>query len=183
MKATKVLIVYNSTHGHTRRIAKRMREAASKIENVDVNIAAVGEANESDVAIADQFIIAGPVHFGRHDRKLGAFVREHLGAMAARSSALVSISGKMASFNGQAEAKQYADDFLEATGWNPDRVELVAGAVQYTRYNFLLRWVMKRIATREGLDTDTSRDYDYTDWDAVDRFAREFITKSRAAAA
>ena len=22
--------------------------------------------------------------------------------------------------------------------------------------------------------TDTSRDYDYTDWDAVDRFAREF---------
>ncbi len=25
-----------------------------------------------------------------------------------------------------------------------------------------------------GHDTDTSRDYEYTDWEAVDRFAREF---------
>jgi menaquinone-dependent protoporphyrinogen oxidase len=33
---------------------------------------------------------------------------------------------------------------------------------------------MRRISRKEGGDTDTSRDYEYTDWAAVDRFAAEF---------
>ena len=35
---------------------------------------------------------------------------------------------------------------------------------------------MKRIAREKGNDTDTSRDFDYTDWDGVRRFAEEFLT-------
>ncbi|MCC2662695.1 MAG: hypothetical protein K0S35_617 [Geminicoccaceae bacterium] len=34
---------------------------------------------------------------------------------------------------------------------------------------------MRLIVWREGGDTDDSRDYDYTDWDAVDGFARGFL--------
>jgi menaquinone-dependent protoporphyrinogen oxidase len=32
---------------------------------------------------------------------------------------------------------------------------------------------MRRIAAAEGGETDTSRDYEYTDWAAVERFALE----------
>ena len=183
MKTTKVLIVYNSRHGHTARIANRMRDAAAAIENVEARAENVDRLDENDVALADLFIVAGPVHFDRHDRQLARFVREHLGVLAARSSAFVSISGKMASFNGRPDAQRFADRFLEQTGWIPDRVGLFAGGISYRKYGFLLRWIMKRIATREGLDTDTSRDYDYTDWEEVDRFTREFVTTLRAAAA
>jgi menaquinone-dependent protoporphyrinogen oxidase len=36
--------------------------------------------------------------------------------------------------------------------------------------------MMKRIARSKGSkDLDTSRDYVYTDWDEVRRFAREFL--------
>jgi len=35
---------------------------------------------------------------------------------------------------------------------------------------------MKRIARKSGGDTDTSRDYEYTDWAAVDDFAQRFVT-------
>jgi menaquinone-dependent protoporphyrinogen oxidase len=34
--------------------------------------------------------------------------------------------------------------------------------------------VMKRIARKAGGDTDTTRDYVYTDWNDVRRFAEEF---------
>jgi menaquinone-dependent protoporphyrinogen oxidase len=55
-------------------------------------------------------------------------------------------------------------------------VGLFAGALAYTRYGFLLRWVMRRIArSRGGRDLDTSRDYVYTDLDSVRRFAEEFL--------
>ena len=179
----KVLIVYTSREGQTAKIAQRMRDAASSIEGISANVTRVDSVTESDVAVADVFIVAGSVHFGKHERKLVRFVREHLSAMAARSSAFVSVSGAMAAFDGQPEAQQNAEKFLEATGWIPDRVALFAGAVTYTRYNFLLRWVMRRIASGHGLDTDTSRDFEYTDWDAVDRVTREFLTQPKTAAA
>ncbi len=33
---------------------------------------------------------------------------------------------------------------------------------------------MKRIAAKAGGDTDTTRDYEYTDWSAVNKFALDF---------
>ena len=43
----------------------------------------------------------------------------------------------------------------------------------YSKYNFLVRFFMRRIAQKEGGDTDTSRDYEYTDWEALDRLVDE----------
>lgn len=61
---------------------------------------------------------------------------------------------------------------------NPTRVELIAGALKYTQYNPLVRFIMRRIAATAGGDLDTSRDYEYTDWAAVDRFVIEFVHRS-----
>ena len=47
-------------------------------------------------------------------------------------------------------------------------------ALLYRQYNFFMRWVMKRIAAKAGGDTDTSRDYEYTDWNDVRAFAGQF---------
>jgi menaquinone-dependent protoporphyrinogen oxidase len=51
----------------------------------------------------------------------------------------------------------------------------VAGALLYRKYGFLKRWIMKRIVARAGGDTDTSRDYEYTDWNDMRAFAKEFL--------
>lgn len=55
-----------------------------------------------------------------------------------------------------------------------------AGTLRYTRYGFFKRFLMKQINKREGGDTDTSRDYEYTDWDAVTAFANEFLGRLEA---
>ena len=47
----------------------------------------------------------------------------------------------------------------------------MAGALAYTRYGFLTRFFMRRIAKKEGGPTDTSRDHELTDWGMVARFA------------
>ena len=48
---------------------------------------------------------------------------------------------------------------------------MFAGALLYTRYGWVKRHLMRAIARHEGGDVDTSRDHDYTDWDAVEHFA------------
>jgi menaquinone-dependent protoporphyrinogen oxidase len=67
------------------------------------------------------------------------------------------------------------DKFFSETGWRPQRVETIAGALVYTQYNVFIRHMMKLIVKRQGrTELDTSHDYDFTDWDGVERFAREF---------
>ena len=62
------------------------------------------------------------------------------------------------------------DVFIQDTGWRPAHVLPVAGALAYSQYNFIIRFVMKRIARKAGAPTDTSRDYEFTDWSTLDRF-------------
>ena len=49
-----------------------------------------------------------------------------------------------------------------------------AGALQYREYDFATRLVMRLLMSRGHHPTDAPRDYDYTDWEAVDRFAQHF---------
>jgi len=72
--------------------------------------------------------------------------------------------------------------FFKQTGWRPNQVKPVAGAIMYTRYNFLLRLIVKRIARKEGSPTDTSRDYEFTDWAGLDKFVEDFASEIRKAA-
>jgi menaquinone-dependent protoporphyrinogen oxidase len=48
------------------------------------------------------------------------------------------------------------NEFLHGTGWQPAITQDVAGA--YAKYNWINRWLMKRIVGKAGGDTDTSRD-------------------------
>ena len=56
----------------------------------------------------------------------------------------------------------------------------VAGAFRYTSYDFLKRWAMKYIAYRKGGPTDTSHDYELTDWDDLTRFVDSFVEELAA---
>jgi menaquinone-dependent protoporphyrinogen oxidase len=74
-----------------------------------------------------------------------------------------------------ADVQRMIDVFLKETGWHPSKVRAAAGALSYTKYNFLIRFVMKRIAKSQGASTDTSRDHDLTDWAALDHIVDEVV--------
>jgi menaquinone-dependent protoporphyrinogen oxidase len=49
-----------------------------------------------------------------------------------------------------ADVERWIDAFLAETGWHPAKIKAVAGALLYSKYNFLLRFVMKRISRQAG---------------------------------
>ena len=83
----------------------------------------------------------------------------------------------------RAATRRYLDEFVEETGWTPGRTATFAGALQYREYDFATRLLMRLLMSRMHHPTDTSQDYDYTDWDAVDRWAHELAAKFIPAAA
>jgi menaquinone-dependent protoporphyrinogen oxidase len=50
----------------------------------------------------------------------------------------------------------------------------VAGAIPYSRYGLLKRWVMQYMSRQAGVKTSPKQDYEYTDWEALRGFAVEF---------
>lgn len=78
------------------------------------------------------------------------------------------MSSAVADETRRAQAAAYVDEFLENADWHPDRIGLFGGALRYSEYGFLKRLLMKQIAKDATGDTDTSRDYEYTDWHEVE---------------
>jgi menaquinone-dependent protoporphyrinogen oxidase len=66
------------------------------------------------------------------------------------------------------------EQFLTDAAWHPDLMTTFAGALKYTQYPLFLRWVMKRIARKQGEPTDATRDHEMTNWESVDDFAHRF---------
>lgn len=177
----KAAILFATREGQTRRIAERiaadMRTAGAAVDVIDLKA-----TRQIDLSTYDSVCVASSVHLGKHERAAVQFATKRRRELERLSASLVSVSLSEAGVEDlkrpdDARAQSAADvqrviaGFVNETGWHPMRVFPVAGALVYTRYNWLLRWVMKQIARKAGGPTDTSRDHELTDWAAVDRFA------------
>ena len=172
-----ILIVYGTTEGQTAKIAEHLADAGRRLgHTVDVRHAPDATA-DVDPGGYDAVLIGASVHEGRYQRAVRDFVERHAEALSARPSAFFSVSLAAASRNAgeRAAVERIAADFEAHAGWTPQRTASFAGALRYTQYSWLKRALMKYISGKEGGDTDTSRDFEYTDWGAVTRFAEGFF--------
>jgi menaquinone-dependent protoporphyrinogen oxidase len=171
----KVLVLHHSYDGQTERIARRMGEVIERAGH-RVTVQGFGSEDLLDATRGhDAVVVGAAIRYGHHDRKLESAVRRHAQAMAALPNAFFSVC-LSAGGPGRNEgaARGYVEAFCRNTGWRPRESASFAGALQYSRYGFFMKIMMKLIVGHAGGDTDTSRDYQYTDWPAVERFAIAF---------
>ena len=172
----KVLIPYGTTEGQTAKIAEVISDVIHDMghEAEAVDIKSLPRTVPDGY---DAVIIGASIHMGKHDKHVVEFVHKNHDTLGRLPSAFFSVS--LAAHGEAQEAEGYVDQFEDETGWHPDQVALFGGAQLYTHYGFIKRRNMKKIAgDKPGhLGTDTSRDYVYTEWDAVKRFAEHFAAR------
>jgi menaquinone-dependent protoporphyrinogen oxidase len=174
-------VIYATREGHTRRIAEHIASEL-RAAHVDVEVYDVGRlASSIDWSRYSTVCVAASVHGGHHEREIITFVTRNRDHLARLGAVFVSVTLSEAGAEdpkapkerreqSAADAQRMIDVFVKETGWRPARALPVAGALAYSRYNFIIKFVMKRIARKAGAPTDTSRDYEFTDWSALDRF-------------
>jgi menaquinone-dependent protoporphyrinogen oxidase len=173
-----ILVVYGSNEGQTEKITRFVAEHLERQGHQVVTANTSETPALPDPRRFEAVLVAASVHLGRYQAPVVRFVREQRAAISARTNAFLSVS--------LAAAGHAADDvaglekciaaFVQASGWTPQRVHHVAGALRYTAYSLPIRYVMKYIAWRKGGPTDTHRDYELTDWADVARFADTFVS-------
>lgn len=174
----RALIAYDTTEGQTRKIAQYMGEAVRRAgrdaQVTDIRRPPSGFSLDG----FDGILVGGSIHLGKHCRHLSAFIRRHKAQLEAVPTAFFSVSLSAAGKEKQkAEAERCLNEFLQQADWSPTIKTTFAGGLAYRKYGLLKRWIMKRIARDAGGDTDTSKNYEYTDWHAVDQFVQEFLAQ------
>jgi menaquinone-dependent protoporphyrinogen oxidase len=170
-----VLLLHASTHGHTSKIAARIANVLES-EGLDVDLrTAARDAGDPCPRHYDAVIVGASVHAGHHQKEIVAWAKAHHTTLALHPSAFFSVCLTAADDTDESReaTRRYIDEFVEATGWTPDRAVTFAGALQYREYDFMTRLLMRVMMHKGGHPTDVTRDHDYTNWDAVERFARE----------
>ncbi|MEO8677854.1 MAG: flavodoxin domain-containing protein [Vicinamibacterales bacterium] len=184
MTSNRILIAYATRHGQARKVADHLARELT-LWGWPVIVADVARTPAIDWPDYSAAILVASVYAGHHEKEMIAFVRRGHAALDQMPNAFLSVmlaeataEDRNVSESRRTEAalavKKVIDAFVEDTGWHPRQVLPVAGALLYRQYNFFIRFIMKRITKKQEGPTDTSRDYEYTDWAALSRFASTF---------
>ncbi|HET7460334.1 MAG TPA: flavodoxin domain-containing protein [Longimicrobium sp.] len=175
-----VLVVYGTTEGQTRKIAHFVGHVARQLGHAATVLdASLDPAPEGHDAV----IVAASVHQLRHQSAVMHFAAEHRHLLNTLPTAFfsVSLAAALDDPHHQVEAREVADELLAETRWQPQMVRLVAGALLYSKYDWMKRMLMQMIARHDGRDTDTSRDWEYTDWERLRGDVEQFLALVPAA--
>jgi len=135
-----VLIVFATREGQTQKIARRMAETLRALGH-NVELYDADRPPDLDVSRFEAAIVGSPIHAPRgFARSIVRFVREHRDWLDRIPSAFFSVGLAVLSktSDGRAQTLAIVDDLMKETGWRPHRVELIAGALPYSKYNFLV---------------------------------------------
>lgn len=170
----KILIIYGTSEGQTRKIARFLEDVLQE-ENHKVVIADASD-DPPPPSDFDAVLVGSSIHMHKYQRQVLDYVSKNVAQLNKKHSGFFSVCLAVASDlpEEHEEAEEIAMNFLYETGWRPSLKKHIAGALKYTQYDYLKRLVMRMIAKKQGESTDTSQDHEYTDWDEVRAFALEF---------
>lgn len=127
----------------------------------------------------DMLVVGAPVYTGKFSPRLIAWLKDNEGLLGTKPTAFFSVSLNAADERPKAriDDDRLIREFLEASNLKPEVTASLAGSVHYPKYNFFIRWIMKRISAAANGPVDTSREHEMTDWVKVDKFAEDVMAR------
>jgi menaquinone-dependent protoporphyrinogen oxidase len=172
VKEPRILVAYHTVDGQSAKVAQRVADVL-RDAGASVDVREVESAPSPDGY--DAVVVGDSIHATHHSRALTRYLRDYAAVLAALPTAMfqVSLTSANPDDSHTDTAHGLVQELLDRTDFDPDVVGMFAGNLAYTRYGWLKRRVMRAVVKREGGDLDTTRDHEYTDWDAVDDFGRD----------
>jgi len=168
-----IVVAYASHDGHTAAIAHRLaaRSAAKGARAHDLESRTDAATVVSGCNLA---VLVAAVRYGRHlaaaDRFLAGY--RHVDSPPPLAVASVNLTARKPA-KSTPDRNPYLRKLIDRHRLQPVATAVFAGKLDYPRYRWVDRQMMRMIMAFSGGPTDGISVVDYTDWRAVDAFARE----------
>ena len=170
IRMKRILFLYATTDGHTRKICDRMRTLVQRQGNHGTLIA-VADAEGIDLGRFDRIVVGGSIRYGHHDRLLMRWLARHKAVLDQMPNSFFSVN-----LVARKEEKRsphtnpYLRKFLRKSAWHPQIAEVFAGRLDYPSYQPFDRFMIRLIMRMTGGPTDPTTVAEFTDWDRVQEF-------------
>lgn len=167
-----ILILYSTTDGHTLKICQRIR-ALLEQDSHRIELRPIIDASPESLKAYDSLLIGASIRYGKHHKSVYDFIARNLAVLTTTPSAFFSVNlvarkpGKNLPDN-----NPYVRKFLRQIAWKPERIAIFAGKLDYPKYGFFDRWMIRLIMLITKGPTDPAAVVEYTDWNQVEDFAR-----------
>ena len=166
------LIIYSSTDGHTKIICERITNFLN--EGNETKIASLDEATKLDLSEFNKIIIGASIRYGRHSNELYKFIEINKNILDQKESIFFSVNvvARKPEKN-TPDTNPYIKKFLKISKWKPKKIGVFAGKVDYPKYSFFDKYIIKLIMFITNGPTNTSEAYEFTNWQKVQQFSQE----------
>jgi len=178
--ADRVLIVHSSTDGHTVDICRRIASVLER-EGHTVSLASLNDTAPADPTAFDKVVLGASIRYGRHQQQVYDYIARHQTMLAARPGACFSVNvvARKPDRN-RPDTNPYMRKFLRQIDWEPDALAVFAGKIDYRKYRFFDRQMIRLIMLITRGPTAPGSVTDFTDWEQVDAFGRMICTMHKA---
>ena len=166
----RILLLRKGAYGHKMKISERLRDALEA--RGDTAVVRPLDEGAADSADFDAIVIGASIRHGKHNPAVIEFIRAHLALLGSKPSAFFSVNlvARKPAKN-TPETNPYARKFLAQSPWKPTIAAVFGGVLDYQRYGPFDRYAIRFIMKLTGGPTDLHTNTEFTDWDAVQRFA------------
>lgn len=170
-----ILITYSTTDGHTRSICERLRDLVAAQHSVVLS--AMTDEPNIDLTSFDKVVIGASIRYGKHQQQVFDFISRNQALLEDRPNAFFSVNlvARKPAKN-QPETNPYLQKFLKKITWQPRHLAVFAGKIDYPRYGFVDKQMIRFIMWMTSGPTDPTTTTEFTDWDKVDEFGRTIST-------
>jgi len=165
----KILLTYSTVDGHTKTICEKIL-SYSKTSQVDI-LPIDSSINIKDY---DTVVIGASIRYGKYRDEIFEFIKENEELLNSKDNAFFSVNVVARKENkNKPETNPYLIKFLNKISWQPKILDVFAGKIDYPKYKFLDKYAIKFIMWITKGPTDTSKVYEFTDWNRVKSFAEK----------
>lgn len=171
--AQRILIAYATTDGHTLRICQRLQQVMEGLGS-QVTVSLLAQADALDLASFDRIVVGASIRYGHHQPLVAEFINRHQALLESHPSAFFSVNivARKPDKN-TPETNPYCRKFLKSVAWKPALAAVFAGKLDYPRYGFIDRQMIRFIMLITKGPTDPKAVVEFTDWAQVEAFGRE----------
>ena len=165
----KILLTYSTVDGHTKTICEKIL-SYSKTSQVDV----MPIDSSINIRDYDTVVIGASIRYGKYREEIFEFIKENEELLNSKDNAFFSVNVVARKENkNKPETNPYLIKFLNKISWQPKILDVFAGKIDYPKYKFLDKYAIKFIMWITKGPTDTSKVYEFTDWNRVKSFAEK----------